>query len=119
MPVASGERVATTVIASAGEAISVFMSKQYYVYMLTNTANTVLYAGVTNDLKRRTYEHKNKLIPGFSSKYNLNKLVYFESTNDVDSAIQREKQIKAGSKQKKIALIQSGNRFWRDLSGEL
>jgi putative endonuclease len=76
---------------------------------MTNKNNTVLYTGVTNDLKRRAYEHKEKLIDGFTKKYNVNKLVYFETTNDINSAIQREKQIKAGSRQKKIDLINSLN----------
>ncbi|HAM78790.1 MAG: GIY-YIG nuclease family protein [Treponema sp.] len=66
----------------------------YYVYILSNYTNSTLYIGVTNDLKRRIYEHKNKLISGFSSKYNVNKLVYFEETTDIKSAIQREKNLK-------------------------
>ena len=66
----------------------------YYVYLLTNKRNTVLYTGVTNNLERRIYEHKNKLIEGFTARYNLNKLVYFESTTSIETAIQREKQIK-------------------------
>jgi putative endonuclease len=66
-------------------------TKSYYVYLLTNWNNKVIYIGVTNDLSRRLYEHKNKLIPGFTSKYNLNKLVYFEEAQDVTAAIAREK----------------------------
>ena len=66
----------------------------YYVYILSNYTNSTLYIGVTNDLKRRIYEHKNKLISGFSSKYNVNKLVYFEETTDIKSAIQKEKNLK-------------------------
>ncbi|GBD96118.1 MAG TPA: GIY-YIG nuclease family protein [Nitrospirae bacterium] len=89
--------------------------KQYYVYIMTNKNNTVLYTGVTNDLKRRTYEHKNKLVSSFSSKYNIKKLVYFEVSRDVKSAILREKQIKAGSRKKKIELINSFNLQWNDL----
>jgi len=69
-------------------------TKSYYVYLLTNWNNKVIYIGVTNDLNRRLYEHKNKLVPGFTSKYNLNKLVYFEETQDVTAAITREKEIK-------------------------
>jgi putative endonuclease len=95
------------------------MDHQYFVYLLTNKNNTVLYTGVTNDLKRRVYEHKEKLIDGFTKKYNVNKLVYFESTNDINSAIQREKQIKAGSRQKKIDLINSTNKDWKDLYDEI
>jgi putative endonuclease len=95
------------------------MDHQYYVYLLTNKNNTVIYTGVTNDLKRRVYEHKEKLINGFTKKYNVNKLVYFETTNDINSAIQREKQIKAGSRQKKIDLINSMNEEWRDLFNEI
>jgi len=86
---------------------------------MTNKNNTVIYTGVTNDLKRRVYEHKEKLIDGFTKKYNVNKLVYFEFTNDVNSAIQREKQIKAGSRQKKIDLINSKNKEWKDLFDEI
>jgi putative endonuclease len=69
------------------------MMKQYYVYILTNKSNRVLYIGVTNDLERRMYEHKNKMVNGFTKKYNLNKLVYFETTTDVRSALEREKQL--------------------------
>ena len=76
------------------------MSQQYYIYIITNQYNTVLYTGVTNDLIRRVYEHKEKLIAGFTKKYNVNKLVYYEIFTDINSAITREKQIKAGSRQK-------------------
>ncbi|NWG28229.1 MAG: GIY-YIG nuclease family protein [Ignavibacteriaceae bacterium] len=86
---------------------------------MTNKNNTVIYTGVTNDLKRRVYEHKEKLIDGFTKKYNVNKLVYFESTADINSEIQREKQIKAGSRQKKIDLINSINKDWKDLYDEI
>ena len=95
------------------------MEHQYYVYLLTNKNNTVIYTGVTNDLKRRVYEHKEKLIDGFTKKYNVNKLVYFEATNDIKSAIRREKQIKAGSRKKKIDLINSTNKDWKDLYNEI
>jgi len=95
------------------------MDYQYFVYLMTNKNNTVLYTGVTNDLKRRVYEHKEKLIDGFTKKYNVNKLVYFKFTSDINSAIQREKQIKAGSRQKKIDLINSINKDWKDLYDEI
>ena len=91
------------------------MEKQFYIYILTNKNNRILYTGVTNDLVRRVYEHKNKLCQGFTKKYNIDKLVYYESCNDPISAISREKQIKAGSRQKKITLIESMNVDWRDL----
>jgi putative endonuclease len=90
-------------------------SKKYYVYIITNKINTVLYTGITNNIERRIYEHKNKNIEGFSSKYNLNKLVYYEETNDVISAIEREKQIKSGSRKSKIDLISGTNPNWKDL----
>ncbi len=95
------------------------MNKQYYIYIMTNQRNTVLYTGVTNNLKRRVYEHKEKLVDGFTKKYNINKLVYYEVFEDIESAILKEKQIKAGSRQRKIELINSMNKEWRDLYGEL
>jgi len=88
---------------------------QYYVYIMTNRSDT-LYTGVTNDLQRRVYEHKYKLVEGFTKKYNLTRLVYHETTGDVASAIRREKQIKGWLRAKKIALIESINPHWRDLS---
>ena len=91
------------------------MSQQYYIYILTNEYNTVLYTGVTNDLIKRVYEHKEKLIAGFTKKYNVNKLVYYEIFTDINNAIAREKQIKAGSRQKKIDLVNSMNPQWCDL----
>ena len=91
------------------------MNKQYYVYMITNDNNTVIYTGVTNDLKRRVYEHKEKLVKGFTKRYNVNKLVYYEISEDVISAITREKQIKAGSRLRKIELIKAMNEDWQDL----
>lgn len=91
----------------------------YYVYILTNWSNKVLYIGVTNNLERRLYEHKNKLIKGFTEKYNVNKLVYFENTTDVKAAIEREKQIKGWTRLKKSALIESINPHWKDLYEEL
>ena len=93
------------------------MSKEYYVYIMTNKSRT-LYTGVTNNLMRRVHEHKNKLVPGFTSKYNIKLLVYFESTSDVNEAILREKQIKGWLRAKKIKLIESMNPEWKDLSEE-
>jgi len=95
------------------------MRKKYYIFIMTNKNNTVLYTGITNDLRRRVYEHKEKLRPGFTMKYSVNKLVYFEICNDVCRAVSREKQIKSGSRQKKIDLIISFNKEWRDLYDEL
>ena len=86
---------------------------------MTNKNNTVLYTGITNDLKRRAYEHKEKLIEGFTKKYNINKLVYYEICRDVEGAILREKQVKGGSRAKKIELIISTNREWKDLYYDL
>ena len=88
----------------------------YYVYILTNNKKTVLYTGVTNNLERRIYEHKHKLIKGFTEKYNVDRLVYFETTSDVQSAITREKQIKNLLRSKKEELINSVNPQWQDLS---
>lgn len=90
----------------------------YYVYILTNKTNTTLYIGMTNDLKRRLYEHKNKLISGFTEKYNVNKLVYYEKTTDVNSAIQREKNIKKWNRDWKLELIKKTNPNFNDLSLE-
>ena len=89
--------------------------KQYYVYIMTNRSGT-LYTGVTNHLERRVYEHKQKLVPGFTSRYNINRLVYFETTSNINSAIAREKQIKGWLRSKKLALIETTNPQWRDLS---
>lgn len=80
-----------------------------YVYILTNKNNTTLYIGVTNNIERRLYEHRNKLVEGFSSKYNLNKLIYLEETNNIKDAIQREKQLKGWRRDKKINLIKQQN----------
>ena len=91
----------------------------YYVYILTNFTNTVLYAGITNDLKRRVYEHKNHLVDGFTNKYNCNKLVWYESTNDVKSAILKEKQIKKWKREYKENIINSFNPEWKDLYNSL
>ncbi len=94
------------------------MEKQYYVYILTNKSNKVLYIGVTNDLERRIYEHKNKMVDGFTKKYNLTKLVYYEATTDVSSAIEREKQLKNWHKEWKMNLVKEFNPEWKDL-GEM
>ncbi len=93
------------------------MSKTYYVYIMTNVSRT-LYVGITSDLIKRVWEHKNKLVEGFTKKYNITKLVYFEDTDDVMSAIEREKQIKGWLRKKKIVLIESANPEWNDLSEE-
>jgi putative endonuclease len=96
------------------------MTKRGFIYILTNKYNKVVYIGVTNDLKRRVYEHKTKLNPkSFTSRYNLNKLVYFEEYTNIKDAIAREKQLKAGSRQKKIDLVNSMNEEWRDLYNEI
>lgn len=91
------------------------MGKEYFVYIMTNKSRT-LYTGVTNNLERRVYEHKNKLIPGFTSKYNITRLVWYESGDNIHVAIAREKQIKGWLRAKKIALIESMNPDWLDLS---
>ena len=88
----------------------------YYVYILTNSSNNVLYVGVTNDLERRCYEHKQKLIKGFTQKYNVDKLVYFEVFDSIELAIFREKQIKGYSRSKKDKLINKFNLGWKELS---
>jgi len=88
---------------------------QYYVYILTNRSGT-LYTGVTSDLKRRVYQHKHGLTKGFTSKYGIDRLVYYESTTNIRSAIEREKKIKGWRRSRKIALIESFNRNWKDLA---
>ncbi|HGE69929.1 TPA: GIY-YIG nuclease family protein [Candidatus Poribacteria bacterium] len=95
------------------------MKKQYYVYIMTNKNNTVIYTGITNNLKRRVYEHKEKIIRSFTSRYNVNKLVYYEIFEDTYNAISREKQIKAGSRGKKINLVNNFNPQWKDLYNEI
>jgi putative endonuclease len=97
----------------------VALSKRYYVYLLTNWNNKVMYVGVTNDLKRRLYEHRNKLIAGFTEKYNLFKLVYFEETQNINAAIAREKEIKKWRREKKNQLVNQSNTDWQDLSEAL
>ena len=92
------------------------MNKTYYVYLTTNWNNKVLYIGVTSNLEHRIYQHKNKLIKGFTEKYNINKLVYFEQTNDIESEIAREKEIKKWRREKKNILVESTNKKWHDLT---
>ena len=91
----------------------------YYTYILSNKKNTVLYTGVTNDLKRRVYEHKEKLLPGFTKKFKVDKLVFYEFVENADSAIGREKQIKNFSRIKKLKLINAFNKNWADLYNQL
>ena len=86
---------------------------------MTNWKNTALYTGVTNDLIRRVYEHKEKLVEGFTKRYNLTKLVYYEVAGNAEAAILREKQLKAGSRQKKVELVEELNKTWSDLYAEL
>ncbi len=95
------------------------MRMQYYVYIMTNVGNTVLYTGVTNDLAGRVWEHKNALVQGFTKRYHVTRLVYYEACDDVLGAITREKQIKAGGRKDKIRLVESINRDWRDLYSEI
>jgi putative endonuclease len=95
------------------------VEKVYCVYILTNQHNRVLYIGVTGDLKARVYQHREKLLPGFTNRYNVSKLVYYEAGYDASGAIVREKQIKAGSRRKKIDLINRRNPEWPDLYEEL
>jgi putative endonuclease len=93
--------------------------RQYFIYIMANSTNTVTYTGVTNDLKRRVYEHKAKLVNGFTKKYNIAKLVYYEMCDDIASAILREKQIKGFRRSKKVELVSAMNSNWRDLYDEL
>ena len=93
------------------------MSKQYYVYIMASRTR-VLYVGMTNDLQRRVEQHKQKLVEGFTQRYNVTRLVYYEATNDVHAAIAREKQIKGWRRSKKTELIESVNPTWNDLSEE-
>jgi len=95
------------------------IDKTYCVYIMTNKHNTTLYTGVTNNLHRRVHEHKSGIGSKFTHRYNISKLVYYETTNDIQAAIIREKQIKGGSRQKKIDLVNSINPGWRDLSDDL
>lgn len=95
------------------------MTKHYYIYIATNKINAVLYVGVTSNITRRGYEHKEKLVSGFTSKYNINKIVYYEIFNSPLEAITREKQIKGGSRKKKLDLIKSLNPEFKDLYEDL
>ncbi len=94
------------------------MTNTYYVYILASKRNGTLYIGVTNDLERRLYEHKNNLIEGFTGKYNVHRLVYYEDVNDIHSALQREKQFKRWTRKWKIELIEKENPEWRDLGDD-
>jgi len=94
-------------------------NKQYYVYILTNFNNKVLYTGVTEDLIKRVWQHKNSVVESFTSKYKVNKLVYFAIFQNPYEAIGREKQIKGGSRRKKLDLIETKNKKWKDLYDEL
>jgi len=90
-------------------------NQQYYIYIMTNRSKT-LYVGITRDIIKRVFQHKSKLVPGFTKKYNISKLVYYDVTSDINSALKREKQIKGWLRSKKIALIESLNPDWNDLS---
>jgi putative endonuclease len=94
-------------------------SREYCVYILTNPSHTVLYIGVTGNLGRRLYEHQQKLVPGFSTKYNCTELVYVETTDYIEGAIEREKQLKNWSRKKKEWLINQQNPSWKDLSSDI
>ena len=95
------------------------MSQQFYIYITTNAGNQVLYTGFTSNLHRRAFEHKEKFIPGFTTKYNVDKLVYYEICESSEGAITREKQIKNYSRRKKVQLIESMNSEWKDLADDL
>ena len=95
------------------------MNKSYYIYILTNKWNRVFYTGVTGDLIKRVHQHREKQVKGFTSRYNVSKLVYFEVYSDPEAAIEREKQIKGGSRKKKIRLIERNNPGWEDLYIEI
>ena len=88
---------------------------EYYVYILTNAYSNVMYIGITNDLRRRVYEHKAGVIEGFTKKYHVHKLVYFEQCHDVKAAIRREKQLKSWSRTKKNALVEAVNPDWKEI----
>jgi putative endonuclease len=92
------------------------MNKDYFIYIMTNWNNKVIYIGITNDLIRRVYEHKNKLVEGFTKKYNVNKLVYYEHFFDINEAIHREKELKKWRREKKNRLVENLNIEWKDLS---
>jgi len=96
-----------------------FYRRYYYVYILASKRNGTLYIGVTNDLRRRIYEHKEKLVPGFTKKYNIHQLVHYEVTDDVEGALIREKQLKKWNRKWKLALIEKENPGWQDLYDQL
>ena len=102
-----------------GSRCATTLMKDYFIYIIINQRNTVLYVGMTNDIARRMYEHKNKITKGFASKYNIDKLVYIEQCYDPQSAIEREKEIKRLHRKNKIKLIELENPNWEDLSGDL
>ena len=106
----------TRIGAGRDDKMELLKMKNYYVYLLTNWNNKVMYVGMTNNLERRLYEHKNKLVNGFTKKYNINKLVYFEETSDVNAALSREKEIKKWRREKKDSLVLTANSEWEDLS---
>ena len=95
------------------------MARQYYVYIMTNERNTVLYSGITNDLKRRAYQHREGLVEGFTKRYRVHKLIYYEVAENPYAAISREKQIKGGSRADKLKLIEQFNSKWVDLYDDL
>jgi putative endonuclease len=95
------------------------MTKQYYVYIMTNKYNTVLYTGMTIDLKQRIFTHREGLVEGFTKRYQINKFIYYEVVEDLDSALYREKEIKNYSRVKKIDLVSSLNPHWIDLFGKI
>ena len=94
------------------------MMKEYYVYFLTNWNNKVMYIGVTGNLRRRIYEHKNELVDGFTKRYHIHKLVYLEQTSDVNAALEREKQLKKWTRAKKNRLVETVNPEWNDISAD-
>ena len=95
------------------------VNRQYYVYILANNTNVALYLGVTNDLKRRVYEHKRQVVRGFAERYDIGKLVYYEVFEDAENAILREKRLKGSSRARKNRLVASLNPEWRDLYDEI
>ena len=99
--------------------LTAMFTRQFYVYILTNKAQTVLYTGITNDLKKRIWEHNSGLGSKFAGRYGVSRLVYFEVFEDTYEAISREKQIKAGPRRRKVALIEKANPRWRNLAGDL
>ena len=112
LPCDEGDCFAALAMTILGDVV---MKEQYYIYIMTNRYNTVLYTGITNNLIQRVHKHKEGTGSKFTGKYNLTKLVYYEISDDVNVAIQREKQIKAGSRKKKIDLINQMNPEWNDL----